>query len=190
MTAAEEKQALRQRMKALRAGLDAGERAKLDERICRQLLELPQVKEAGLVYVYASYGSETDTWGLIRALLERQVLVALPRVDGQTMAFYRIEALGQLSKGYRGILEPGRSCPEAKERQAPVITPGLAFDRRGGRLGYGGGYYDRFFAAEPEHFRIAACYPFQVAEKVPGTELDLPVQLLVTGEEIIHCRSV
>lgn len=189
MTMAEEKQALRRRMKVQRAGLSDGERQKFDKAICRQLLELPQIRQAETVYAYASYGSEADTWRLVRALLQRRILVALPRVEGREMVFYRIEAVEQLAAGYRGILEPGMSCAVAKDPLAPVITPGLAFDRTGGRLGYGGGYYDRFFAAEPEHPRIAAAYPFQVVEAVPGTGLDLPVEWIVTGEEVIWCKE-
>lgn len=188
MTAAGEKQALRRRMKTLRESLTDRERQKLDEAVCGQFLKLPQISQAAMVYAYASCGSEADTWRLIRALLARSVPVALPRVEGTGMTFYQVETMEQLTAGYRGILEPGMSCPEAKEPLAPVITPGLAFDRNGGRLGYGGGYYDRFFAAEPEHLRISIGYPFQIVEKVPGEEYDLPVDMIVTGEVLIRCR--
>lgn len=185
----EEKQALRRSMKALRAGLADRERQESDQAICRQILELPQIRQARMVYAYASCGSEADTWQLVRALLWRRIPMALPRVEGASMTFYRIETLEQLAAGYRGILEPGMSCPEAGDPLAPVITPGLAFDRSGGRLGYGGGYYDRFFAKEPEHPRIAVAYSFQVVEAVPGTGLDLPVEWIVTGEEVIWCEE-
>jgi len=185
----EEKQALRRRMKDLRGSLSPAGRRKLDEAVSRQLLELLRELGAETVYLYASYGSEADTWRLTQALLAKKVPVAFPRVEGKDLRFYRVSSMEQLAAGYWGILEPGPSCQPAKDLSAPVVTPGLAFDREGRRLGYGGGYYDRFFAWEQEHLRIGAAYPFQVVERVPGEGWDLSVDSIVTGEAVIGCGN-
>lgn len=185
------KREIRSRMKRLRQELSEAEKQAMDEAICEHMLEVFG-KNRQSVYCYVSYGTEIDTRNLIRTLLRQGVSVAVPRVDDteeNRMNFYWITGMEDLTAGYRGIPEPGMHCRKADDRQAPVFTPGLAFTKDGARLGYGGGYYDRFFAGEPEHLRIAAAYPFQILDTLPTESTDFRVQKIVTGETMMECRK-
>ncbi len=191
------RQEIRKRMKQLRRALGGEEKQTLDCRICDQLLDertgvLSDPRTAmrtsgSAVYCYVSYGAETDTRMFLRALWEQEIPVALPRVEGERMRFYLVRADQELEPGCMGIPEPKDGCPAAHGRPGPVITPGLAFGRDGTRLGYGGGYYDRFFEAEPDHLRIAIAYPFQVWETLPCQTWDQKVDRILTGDSQIIC---
>ncbi len=184
----EQKAKLRRHMKAARSALAASEKTRLDAALCKNLLQLVELLEADSVYCYVSFGKEADTIGLLQELWRRGVKTAVPRVEGKRMEFYRIGSMDDLMPGYMGIPEPKTFCPRARDARAPVITPGLAFTIHGERLGYGGGYYDRFFEKEPEHMRIGAAYPFQMADRIPVEETDRRLSMVVTGEGIYRCR--
>jgi len=183
-SAEEEKRVLRKRMKLLRQQLAPLEKARMDKRLEELFLELPEIREARTVFCYVSYGTETDTSGLIRRLLECGKAVAVPRVEKEQIVFYHITGAGQLTAGYRGIQEPCDGAGRADDRDAPVLTPGLAFTRSGKRLGYGGGFYDRFFEREPEHRRIALAYPFQIVEEIPEDGFDRRVHQILIPERV------
>lgn len=134
------------------------------------------------VYCYASFGGEVDTFRLMEELLKKGYHLALPRVTGERMDFYLVPELTDLTRGFRGILEPAGYCKRADSKKAAVITPGTAFTKRGDRMGYGGGFYDRFFSEEPEHKKIAICYPFQIFSELPTEKHDKRMDLILTGE--------
>lgn len=184
---AAQKAALRRSMKDKRSGLTASKRAFLDEQLCKHLLELVGRLEVKSVYCYVSFGTEADTIRFLQELWKRGVQTAVPHVEGRSMSFYWVHGMGDLSPGYLGILEPKDSCCQAKEHRALVITPGLAFTADGGRLGYGGGYYDRFFAEEPDHMRVGAAYGWQVVDTLPAEETDHRLHLIVTDQGIRTC---
>ena len=98
------------------------------------------------------------------------------------MKFLYLEDLSQVELGYCGIPEPVDDGPEAQDPTALVLMPGLAFDREGRRIGYGGGFYDRFLSAEPEHPTLALCYGFQMVEQLPVEEFDIPVDVVIWDE--------
>ncbi|MCD8082669.1 MAG: 5-formyltetrahydrofolate cyclo-ligase, partial [Clostridiales bacterium] len=130
------------------------------------------------------------TRAFLQILWERRLPVALPRVEGKRMRFYLVHGKDELRPGYMEIAEPGPDCSPALGRPGPVVTPGLAFGRDGSRIGYGGGYYDRFFAEEPDHLRIAIAYPFQVLETLPCEDWDRKMDRILTGETVISSRSL
>ncbi len=177
----EEKQVLRRKMKEVRRAVS--DRTVRNRQICSCLLQIPQVQEADCIYVYASYGTEADTFDFIRLCLAMGKRAALPRVSGREMDFYWIESLDDLKPGAYGIPEPGEHCQKAEDsRRACMILPGLAFDRGGHRLGYGGGYYDRYLERHPfpVENRIALAYECQITETVPWEPEDIPVGMIVT----------
>lgn len=182
----QEKQRLRREMKRLRAGLSDHEKREMDSRLSLAFLQLPEITEANVVYCYVSYGSEPCTHGLITALLENGAAVAVPRVCGSQMEFFQIMKMEDLVPGYQGILEPNEHCKPVMDKQAPVLTPGLAFTTKGQRMGYGGGFYDRFFAQEPEHLRIAWAYPFQIVKSIPTGAFDQNVHRIITPDRMIE----
>lgn len=177
----EAKKALRRKMKKLRSAVT--DREIQEKKLCSVLLQLPQIQAAHRIYVYASYGTEAGTWAFIQACLAAGRQVALPRVCGQEMDFYRITGLEDLCPGAYGIPEPGVHCQKViPEEKDCMILPGLAFDRRGHRLGYGGGYYDRYLERCPfrRENRIALAYDCQVTDDVPSAPTDICVGMLVT----------
>lgn len=136
-------------------------------------------------FVYYSYGSEADTHALVSRLLAAGKEVYLPRVEGNDMASVRYFGdESALVKNKYGILEP---TGQAYEGQIDVcITPLLAVNPRGYRLGYGGGYYDRFFAANPKILKVGYGYYFQYTEEFEEENFDKPLDLFVTERGIIN----
>lgn len=138
------------------------------------------------VYVYADVRGEAGTDRLIDELLKGGCRVALPRVFGHEMQFFYITDRFQLAPGTYGIPEPSEECPEADAPEALVITPGVGFSRDGNRVGYGAGYYDRFFAAEPHHMAVGVCYDFQLFQTVAAEEHDKRMAYIVTPTQTIQ----
>ena len=95
------------------------------------------------------------------------------------MKFIYLTDLTQVACGYYGLPEPVADGPEGDDPTALVLMPGLAFDREGHRIGYGGGYYDKFLKDEPQHPTIALCYAFQMVEDLPTEEFDVPVDYVL-----------
>ncbi len=180
-----EKRQLRKWMRLMRSQLPEREKLEMEREFQKRFFELPEITGAKMVYCYVSYGTEADTIGLIRELLARGIRVAVPRVEEHEMVFYRIDGFHQMERGYLGILEPRKLCDKADDARAPVLTPGLAFTEDGLRIGYGGGFYDRFFSREPDHLRIALAYPFQMVGTIPTTQYDKPVHRIITPDRVI-----
>ena len=95
------------------------------------------------------------------------------------IVFIYMEDLEKTATGYAGIPEPIADEPVAHDPTALVLMPGLAFDRTGNRMGYGGGFYDKFLADEPDHPTVALCYEFQLLPSVPREEYDVPVDVVL-----------
>lgn len=152
---------------------------------CRsaRLLELftatDAYRNAKTIYGYLPYNQEVRTVPILERALRDGKQVAVPKVYGEEMKFIRLSDLNQVAKGYAGIPEPILDTPVANDETALVLMPGLAFDPEGHRIGYGGGFYDRFLAAEPNHPTIALCYDFQVFPKLETEQFDIPVDLVL-----------
>ena len=136
-------------------------------------------RQASAIYGYLPYNQEVRTVPILEQALRDGKRVAVPKVYGDEMRFIYLEDLGRVSKGYSGIPEPVDDGPLADDANALVLMPGLAFDRQGHRIGYGGGFYDKFLAAEPNHPTVALCYDFQVLEHLETEEFDVPVDLVL-----------
>ena len=145
-----------------------------------QLFAHPFYRQARSLYGYLSYNQEVLTLPILRRAQRDGKRVAVPKVFGDTMRFLWLDDLGRIACGYRGIPEPMDSDPVADDPTALVLMPGLAFDASGRRLGYGGGFYDRFLALEP-HPTIALCYDFQFFPELPAQPHDIPVDI------VLHC---
>ncbi|MEW6595348.1 MAG: 5-formyltetrahydrofolate cyclo-ligase [Thermodesulfobacteriota bacterium] len=182
----ESRETLRQRILAARDALPEAVRQERSAAICARLWEIPAVAAGGTVMVYVSFRSEVETGPLIAEALRRGVTVAVPRteVKAKRLAVYRLSDPGrELRPGYCGIMEPdpARAAPVEPAAIDVVILPGSVFDRHGGRLGYGGGYYDRFLALEaPRALRVAVAFDMQVVARVPVLAHDMRLHWLVT----------
>jgi 5-formyltetrahydrofolate cyclo-ligase len=178
-------------MRALRDALSLEERRERSRRIFQRLESLPLYREAGFILFYASFGSEVDTWGMMEDALKCGKRVALPRVEegsGGLSALEIRDLYRDLHAGYKGIPEPledgSRSVKE--DHMSLIIVPGLVFDDRGYRLGYGKGYYDRFlFSLSRKVPSVGLAFDFQVVPALPVSPSDYPLDLIVTDERII-----
>jgi 5-formyltetrahydrofolate cyclo-ligase len=196
----DEKRALRRSMTGKREALPPEERVRLSTAATELLLELPEVKSAKVVASFVSTRSEIDTARAIQALTEKGVTVVLPRVTAELLPprlrFHRVSDPSELVFGIFGLLEPGPGCPEVAPNDVDVfMVPGLAFDARGGRLGYGGGYYDELAAyvralpSGPGAFFVGFGYDFQLLESCPTSEWDVPIDGVVTDARVVRCDS-
>ena len=179
------KAVLRKEMKERLKGLSEGRKRELDEALFWRLFSLPEFSSPCTVYAYASLSWEPDTWEILKALLSRGFRLALPRVEGREMRFYFVPDLKELSQSSMKIWEPKADAVPADDPEALVLVPGMAFSRDGARLGKGGGFYDRFLSAEPNHKTIALAYGFQLMEQIPTGVYDRPVDQIVTENERI-----
>lgn len=180
------KQEIRQEMRIRRDGMSDLERERRDAEILNCLLGMEEIKNAAALFSFVSHGSEADTLGLISLFLQWEKTVAVPRVDGKDMDFYRITGLEQLRSGYRGIQEPVSSCLQRAENGV-MLMPGLAFDMEKNRVGYGGGYYDRYLEKKVGErlFVLAVCYDFQVVDAIPADAYDRRPDAVVTDRRVI-----
>jgi 5-formyltetrahydrofolate cyclo-ligase len=174
-------------MRRVRAAIPSEERATRAARVEARLLALRELRDARTVLLFYSFGAEVPTAVLARRLLERGFRVLLPYLSGHAMEAAEVRPGSRLEATDYGPKEPAERIAVDPERIDAVITPGLAFDRRGARLGYGGGYYDRYLARLEAHAaRIGIAFAEQVVEAVPDDELDQPVDLIVTDREVIR----
>ena len=136
-------------------------------------------QKAKTIYGYLPYNQEVRTVPMLERALRDGKRVAVPKVIGDEMVFIYMTDLTQVENGYAGIPEPIADGPVADDTTALVLMPGLAFDPAGHRIGYGGGFYDRFLAAEPDHPTIALCYDFQMLPSLETEEFDIPVDTVL-----------
>ena len=159
-------------------------------------LELDSYKEAGIIFVYSAMAKEIPTKGIIHTALNDGKKVALPKIRtgvkvGAEMDFVFINKDTEYKSGVYGILEPVSDefidVNDINDR-VEMLIPGLCFDIKGRRIGYGGGYYDRYLTKCPkDKFHITAlAYEYQIFESLPFTENDKPVNLIVTENRCIE----
>jgi 5-formyltetrahydrofolate cyclo-ligase len=177
------KRALRREVRARRDALPPEERERLGQAVARNLLALPQVRRASTVMAFSSFGSEVDTGPIIEQLARDRRRVVLPRVEGRTIVPVGYRSGDPVKPLSFGAVEPAGGDPVRPEEIDVVVVPGLAFDRRGHRVGYGGGFYDRFLGRlRPDALTVGICFSFQVVDEVPHGRGDRPVDLVVTEE--------
>ena len=168
--------------KELRRAIRERKRAMTEEEIVARSAALGKAfsasalyQQAETIYGYLPYNQEVRTIPMLEQALRDGKKVAVPKVIGDEMVFIYMEDLSQVEKGYAGIPEPVTDGPVARDETALVLMPGLAFDREGHRIGYGGGFYDKFLQREPNHPTLALCYEFQLLEHLETEDHDIPV---------------
>lgn len=178
MQADPEKLRLRRELIAARQAKPAAEKRLHSELICRQILGITPSPPA--IFIYVSLADEVGTRSLIDAYIDRGAIVAVPRiVAGGEMRAVRFPGWENMEAGPLGIPAP-RSELACSEAIACAIVPGLGFTRRGARIGYGAGYYDRWLAAHPETTRIGVAFGCQIVATLPQEPHDIPMHRVVT----------
>lgn len=184
------KRRLRERYKSIRQNMDEEQKQDADRRILQRITGLSEYSKCKTLLVFVSTGIEVDTHKLINRALKDGKAVAVPYcIDGtRKMHFYEIKSLSDLRPRTFGVLEPD---PETSKRvtdfqNSICILPGLSFDADGFRLGYGGGYYDRFLSKvyRKSGLKVGICYSNCTSHHLPRGFFDVPCDLLITEKYI------
>ncbi len=188
----DERQMLRNKILGARDLLSASERHEKSSSAVQNFWSLPEMKRWSTLFIYVNFRSELETLELIRLCLSQGKRVAVPLVDASTVSMIPLliqDPEKDLVPGYYGIPEPDpqKSLRVAAREIDAAVIPGSVFDIQGGRLGYGGGYYDRFLVNDaPQAKRIGLAFEMQVVEKVPVEPHDQPLDILITEKGIVH----
>lgn len=183
----ETKKAIRDKIKKKRASLPLEEQQAKSKKIIDTLASHPLYKHAEEIYCYVSFGGEVDTREFVESSLKMGKKVAVPKIlVNNLMEFYYINSLKELTEGHYGILEPP-PVKKAPGNCALMVMPGVAFDKRGGRIGYGKGYYDEYLKHHPSLRRIALAFELQCMESLPREAHDIAPELLMTETGIYLC---
>lgn len=188
-----EKLRLRKEMISLRKSKDKQLVENMGKEIVSVITGMTEYMESDIILMYYPVRNEADIRGLFDISLKAGKQVAMPKVlDENTMEFYMVSSYEDMEKGYMGIYEPKESMkPYTKEKnkKALIIVPGVAFDNAGGRIGMGGGYYDRYLKKHPEIKTCGVCGEYQLADKVPMDENDIYLNYIVTEKKIIKAEK-
>ena len=175
-----DKSAIRREIRLKKQALTPEQIEKASEALTEQFCNHPLYYEAKTLFAYLSYNQEVRTEGLIQRAWADGKTVAVPKVIQDEMVFVLLEKGDPIAEGYKGIPEPIKETP-VTDPTALVLLPGLAFDPQGHRLGYGGGFYDRFLSKEP-HPTIALCFDFQMLNHLEVEEHDLPADVVLSAQ--------
>ena len=163
----------------------------LSARIAERVRGLAEMVEAGTISTYIDTGSEVRTMSIVKSCLAEGKVVIVPVTDrvNRKLIFSELrDPAKELEPRTFGILEPKAEClrPVSLEQAQVVLVPGVAWDRNGNRVGYGGGFYDRTInSLKGYHVKIVLSYEFQIVNKIPTTAYDKPVEKIVTENEVI-----
>jgi 5-formyltetrahydrofolate cyclo-ligase len=196
----EEKRALRRAMAERRDALTQAQRIEWATRAAEVFLDLPEARQARRVAGFVSTRSEIDTAPVLDRIRQRGTDVVLPRVSTglipPRLRFHRADQRADLVFGIFGLLEPRSDAPEVPSHEIDLfMVPGLAFDLRGARVGYGGGYYDELAAYVRAHPDAANArfvgfgFDFQLLDACPTGEWDVPLDLVVSDARIVRCQE-
>jgi 5,10-methenyltetrahydrofolate synthetase len=183
-----DKNSLREYVKKQRDMLSQTERMAYSETIMEKIINLKSFENANTIMCFASFGSEVDTYPLLREIIVKGKLLVLPRVEKQNnekvLGLYKVASLEkQLVKGVFGIMEPDpKECDRAYLSEIELcICPGVVFDRKRNRIGYGGGFYDKLLKADLIKFpKIAIAFDIQVTDAIEPDPFDIPMDKVIT----------
>lgn len=185
------KKELRKIMIEKRDNIYKEEKAVMDKNIIFSLKEKEFYKNSKNIFIYLGFGSEIDTMSYIQDFINDGKHIFIPRTDIKTknMEAVEITSLDGLKENKYGILEPNDNKEEFyKNNLDLIILPGVAFDHSGRRIGYGGGYYDRYLEdIDKRIIKVALIYDFQLLENVPAEEHDIKADYIITETMSIKC---
>ena len=177
------KQEMRAYIRAKKRAMTERQIVSASARLGEQFRACELYKNAKTIYGYLPYNQEVRTVPMLEQAIRDGKHVAVPKCYGDQMRFLYISDFEkEVAPGYANIPEPIADEPVADDKTALVLMPGLAFDPQGHRIGYGGGFYDRFLSAEPDHPTLALCYGFQMVEHLETEEFDIPVDQVLWAD--------
>lgn len=168
-------------MREKRDALADSQRQEHSKVVCRKLEELRKKLRASTIHTFIPMGSEVDVMPFILAEFERDTTIVAPQtLEGRQLKHLRLTSPDALESGRFGTQHPaGDEVFDGKPDL--ILVPGLAFDHRGYRLGYGAGYYDTFLEQNPQAFKVGVCYPFQLVKEVPIEAHDVQLDQIIMG---------
>lgn len=192
-----DKKMLRKEILEKRNNLDLVKREEMDRKILNKFYETQYYKKAEKIFIYISYASEINTKEIINKALKDNKKIYVPRTEFKTrhMDAVEIKSLDNLEESSYGILEPSKEVPNIDPNELDlIVVPGVAFDKSGGRMGYGAGFYDRYFKKIKKEninkiVKLALAYEVQMLDKVPMNEQDVPVDYIITENEFIYASD-
>ncbi|MEK9160390.1 MAG: 5-formyltetrahydrofolate cyclo-ligase [Patescibacteria group bacterium] len=180
------KNAIRNQMREQRQSLSPALHAEKSEAIRRRLEELPAYQDAKKILIYVSAKDEVATHALIKDALATGRQLYVPKIHEGTLAICPLTTWEDLQPGTFGILEPSDTAtPAQPEEMDLIVVPGLAFDTRGHRIGYGKGHYDKLLKST-KGYKVGLAFAEQVIETVPDEAHDVPLDLIITDKSLIH----
>ncbi len=186
------KKSFRRLYSSIRNGIDKALKEEYSKRIITSLINAEKYKSNQNILIYVSFGSEIQTNDIIDYSLKNNKSVYIPFWNDGTMDFYMIKNRSELMKDKNGFLIPDISKCEKLENgcEALCVVPGLSFDRFGNRLGYGGGYYDRFLALNPQITPIALCFDRCLCSgRLPTEKHDIIIPVIITETSVIRSET-
>lgn len=183
------KNQLRNEFKKKRAELS--DKKKKSSEICNILLNSNTYKNANIILCYSALSGEVDTGAVINQSLADGKILALPKCINKNglMNYYIIDSLNSLAECMFGILEPDISCKLLDDFSDSIcIVPALSFDKKGYRLGYGKGYYDRFLE-KYNGISVGLCYNELISENLPINKYDKNVNAVITENKMFFCKG-
>lgn len=192
-----DKKMLRKEILEKRNNLDLVKREEMDRKILNKFYETQYYKKAEKIFIYISYASEINTKEIINKALKDNKKIYVPRTEFKIrhMDAVEIKSLDNLEESSYGILEPSKEVPNIDPNELDlIVVPGVAFDKSGGRMGYGAGFYDRYFKKIKKEninkiVKLALAYEVQMLDKVPMNEQDVPVDYIITENEFIYASD-
>ncbi len=187
-----DKKQMREAMKSKLAALEKPEYEQKCFEIAKRLYALAEWEKADVIAVTVSAPFEIDTWQIIRFAWISGKIVCIPKCDPETkqMKFFKIDNFTYLEKVYAGLYEPDpvKTSFVQPDKLHLLIVPGLLFNAQGYRIGFGGGYYDRFLSKFTGK-TVSLAFSFQLQNNIPVETHDLPVQKIVTDKQVINCQT-
>ena len=180
----EEKKIIRQEIYKRRRQMDESYWKEATRSIAERVLEHPLFINASDIYCYVDYHRETGTRSIIEQAWSCGKRVWVPLVMGDKMEFFQIRSYDELSPGMKGILEPKGTGEKASGESGLMVMPGVAFDKEKHRIGYGGGYYDKYLAGHPKLRTMAVAFDCQIFEEVEHDPYDIQPEVLITETSI------
>ena len=167
-----------QRQETLLLRKEINNKKRKEQEILKKLLANKTLQESENILIYLSIENEVSTWDLLDELWKLGKNVYVPRIENNEMNFYQISSLKELKLGKFKIMEPITSLKYENIKRDCIIVPGLLFDKEGNRLGYGGGYYDKYLANK-NLYKIGICFSNFLVNKIKTEEHDIKMDLII-----------
>lgn len=184
----EEKIELRNKILSLRNALYLKYKMKLDEKIYNNLFNDELFIKAKNIFIYIGFGTEVDTKPIIKKALNENKKIYIPKIykDDKSMKAIRLNSFDDLKENSMGILEPIEDNDFINKKDIDlIIVPGVVFDEKGNRIGYGGGYYDRYLSEiQSKNNKLVLAYEFQVLDCIIEEDHDIKMDYILTNEKI------